>query len=308
MTNKANKQELYDIQKRAVLVDIRIGTWGINKIDRPATQELKIAKNVKGDYCTVRKVLADHALLTKIKRIATSMRKVHYIYTMPWNDGGQRILPIQQHKLYKQEMDDYIEEFNNTVKLFVNDFPSVLNDAEGRLGVLYDIRDYPTSAQLEQKFSVELKYSPIEHPSHFLVQISANERSEIQKNMEATFNDKVAGTVTNLYNRLSNGINHLLERMDRYEDTPEKWKIFKASNLNHLKGIAELLPDLNITNDDGINQMCADLRVLLRDVRYRDISAGSKDFNPEKRLDLSEELMDIENRIPGLSGVTDETI
>jgi len=90
------------IQNSSMLVDLNIGVWTGRKMDKKVSAEIDASKNTKtqaGNYH--KKLLAGTQKLDQIQKLVTAIRTWHYQQTLPWSDGGSRLLPMANFFDYK---------------------------------------------------------------------------------------------------------------------------------------------------------------------------------------------------------------
>ena len=93
------------LDQNSILVNISISMWSGRKLDREVSQEVDVAKSTKtraGNYN--KNLFAGVDELEKVKQVAGRIRIWFACQTLPWSDGGERLLPMANFQDFKQEL------------------------------------------------------------------------------------------------------------------------------------------------------------------------------------------------------------
>lgn len=245
------------IQDRAMLAVVNIPVWTGNITDQAASTRLREQNNVAGKGACVKKLLLpSNDRLKKIKKIAGLARNKNYEMTFPWTEPGRRLLPTKLYSEHTSEMTKLQNEFEHELEEFFREYSVAQDEARAELGNLWKESDYPDEATLRRKFSFEISYEPIPTADNFTVMLGNADYQNIQKQLE----DKAKRAATEsrkiLYERLQKLVNHMAEKL---EDPEAK---FKNSLTENIKDLTALTADLNITRDDDLDELAAELAPL----------------------------------------------
>ena len=145
------------ITNGSVLVELHMSVWTANKLDRGATAKVTADNSASAKAAKVHKNLMEGShLRDKIASLAAACRAQHLHVTLPWNDGGQRLLPTSYFLEYKTRMNDYRTAFETMVNEFVAEYPALVQTAQNYLGGLFNADDYPSADEVRSKFSFDL--------------------------------------------------------------------------------------------------------------------------------------------------------
>jgi hypothetical protein len=115
------------IATSAVLIDLNISVWTARKLDKRVSKEIDINKGTTTNAGNYNKhLLAGSDQLEKIQKLATEIRDWHGRYTLPWSDGGTRLLPMTTFFDYKQRLGEYEQEFTQRVDEFITNYPNII--------------------------------------------------------------------------------------------------------------------------------------------------------------------------------------
>jgi hypothetical protein len=142
------------IATSAVLIDLNISVWTARKLDKRVSKEIDINKGTTTNAGNYNKhLLAGSDQLEKIQKLATEIRDWHGRYTLPWSDGGTRLLPMTTFFDYKQRLGEYEQEFTQRVDEFITNYPNIITSMAYKLGQLFDRSEYPEAEDIRNKFS-----------------------------------------------------------------------------------------------------------------------------------------------------------
>lgn len=236
------------ITSSAMLVEMNLSVWTANKLDKSATETVtsdaganrnaaKVHKNLMAGT-NLRKEIADHA---------AGCRTWHIGRTMPWADKGARLLPTSLFLDYKQEANARRDKFNAMVNEFIQQYPTLVANAQTELGSLFNIHDYPSVDEVRCKFGFRLVFSPVPEAGDFRLDVSAREMEELRNQYEDSFKDRMAEAMREPWDRLHKLLTGMSEKL--VEPEGEGKKLFHESFVTNAQALCDLLGHMNLTND-----------------------------------------------------------
>jgi len=242
---------------RMMIARVSIGTWSARKLDRVATNKTTTDAGAVSDAARVNKYLlaGQDELLVAIKKHETRTRDELKLFTLPWNDNGDRILTIDHWQKVNRIMQDAALNFAPLVDSFMDFYATVYERARFSLGSLYDEKDFPPPHKVRAKFYFDFSIDPLPTAQDFRVSMTDDDADMIRKDIETRANDRFALAMRDLYNRLIDPIRHIAETLPRYE--AGEVKKFNDSIIGNVREILAILPGLNITNDATLNAIAA---------------------------------------------------
>ena len=238
------------MSERAMLAALKFKKWSGAKIDRAVTAEVNAAHNAQSDASQTRKFLVDNKSLGEVNSARSQIRAFHLGNTLPWNNDGTRILPIDQYWYYRERMAQLIDNHDRAVADFIeNKYPEQMRKARQRLGTMFDANEYPTVQELEQMYSAKYELWPLPESDDFRCALSDDEKRKIQSDMDEALNEKLADTTRDLWQRLHSVVQKAFDVLN------EPDKKFHNTTLTNIADIVQLLPKLNITGDPEIEKM-----------------------------------------------------
>lgn len=244
------------IQNSSMLVDLNISVWTGRKQDKKVSEEIDAAKSTKtkaGNYH--KKLLAGTQSLDNLQKLVTGIRIWHYAQTLPWSDGGSRLLPMANFFDYKATLGDYESQFRDAVDLFLKDYPTLVSAAAFQLGDLFDATEYPDVEKLRDKFKFRYVFLPVPEMGDFRVDVNEAHLSELKSQYESFYQNKLSEAMQDAWDRLHECVSKMSEKLAN-APTPRVTKegevytqIFRDSLVTNAVEMCELLTKLNVTND-----------------------------------------------------------
>lgn len=244
------------IQNSSMLVDLNISVWTGRKMDKKVSDEIDASKNTKakgGNYH--KKLLAGTQRLDDVQKLVAAIRIWHYGQTLPWSDGGSRLLPMKNFFDYKAMLADYEKQFNEAAEAFFNEYPTLVSAAAFQLGDLYTAEEYPDVDKLRDKFRFKYVFLPVPDVGDFRIDVNESSRQELQAQYESFYQTKLNEAMKDAWDRLHECVTKMSEKLAdapsprETKDGPNYTQIFRDSLVTNAADLCELLTKLNVTND-----------------------------------------------------------
>ena len=236
------------IASAAMLVELSIGTWTGRKLDKRASQDVTTQANAaKGVANVSKKLLGDCAELDAVQKFTANARNVHYACTMPWSDTGLRLLPTKQYFKYHQEMTALQTEFERLVREFLDAYDWEIQNAQLKLGGLFNADEYPTRDSLTAKFRFRMNYMPLPEAGDFRVDIEAEAKQALASQYESYYAKQFESAMADVWQRTYDAISKMSERLD-YAGKEDR-KVFRDSLVDNMHEVIDLLGVCNVTGD-----------------------------------------------------------
>jgi len=136
------------------------------------------------------------------------------------------------------------------VSVFLDDYPDLMEEARvsPSLGALYREGDYPTRAELKEKFRVSLTILPFPNASQFGVDLPDDMLMSLKSDLDKHVEHSVKAANRDLVCRLFEAVSKLATTL-YVNDSP------RLDVANNVKSLLELLPKLNFSNDPDLNRI-----------------------------------------------------
>ena len=233
------------IQNSAMLVDLNISLWTARKMDKKVSQEIDSAKNTRsrgGNYH--KNLMSGTHKLEQVQKLVSAIRIWHYTNTLPWSDGGSRLLPMANFFEYKAKLNEFEQEFDTAVRNFLNEYPTLVSAAAFTLGDLFDSQEYPDVSSLVDKFKFKYVFLPVPSAGDFRVDVEDTYVNELKAQYESFYEAKLGDAMADAWNRLHDCLTKMSEKL-----AGEEKQIFRDSLVTNATDLCSLLTKLNVTND-----------------------------------------------------------
>lgn len=243
-----------NIRDKAMLVRLKVGTWGGYKTDRNISREVAYSKRAfpsdSGSYTKKLMGRGDGSELTSTKNAITAL---YQRLSLPWEDTGFRILPTRSFLKYAEEIRNAKRTFFEAKERFKKNFHTIKESGKRRLGEMYREEDYPTMEELDAKIYFHTSIMSLPGTTDFRLDLPEEEMREVQ--MEATRAERnlTKGVIQECCKRMYTPLRSILEKVEAFDD---KWQ---ASTLENLGAIAQSMEILNITKDPTVTKIAREI-------------------------------------------------
>lgn len=238
------------LHKKAMTVRFKISRWTSHKYDKVASEAVKDMYEMKGEGGRYNKTLTENEQIQNINKFIAKMYARHYELTLPYLDGGLRLISCKGYPKYIEEFQGFKDELLTMVEQI--DYEKMIEEARLALGKRFDATDYPASKDdLKLRYKVDIRFLPLPETKDIqrIDGIVDEELKKIELSVEESIKETQVVVMHELWNRLYTVINHMVEKLD------ESDKIFRDSLIGNVANLCDLLPDLNITEDQDLEKM-----------------------------------------------------
>lgn len=253
------------IIKDCMIVNLQVGLWLGYRLDKSASAKVTADAHADADAARVNKHIIPKETLKPIITAAGAIRTHFYDKTLPWKDNGDRLLTRKVYTKFVEEHSELVTDFNEAVDEFLQvTYLRARDQAEFRMGALFNANDFPSSTTLKQKFYINLDIDAVTTSGDFRVQLNEKELDTVKKGMEDALQQRISRVMVDLWKRVAETLGHFTAKMSSDE-------IFRDSTIRNLEEIVELLPDLNILNDPELEQIRLDIKNSLTGFEPKDL-------------------------------------
>ena len=251
---------------RAMIVSLTISQWSGRRLDRQITDEINSQHNAAADAGRYNKMLVDRSALEPIAKIASAARAEFNERTLPWLDGGSRIMSNQLYMEHGAWFRRVKGEFESAVADFVAAYPKHVADAQRRLNGMFRVDDYPVPYDIEAKFSIDMRIMPVPSADDFRVAMSEAQAAAIRADIEEHVQKATKTAVSDVYRRVADVTGRMVDRLNAHKPAEGKGSksegIFRDSLVENVRDLINILPSLNITQDPDLAAMADKLAPL----------------------------------------------
>lgn len=288
----------------AFLVGLNIRMWSARKYDRKLSNEIAADKEIDSNRGRYNKVLIAKSAIKAVEFTASAARAFHIDNTLPWENGaGRRILPATNFEVYRPNIQQHIECFEDKAKLFCDNYLSMVEQARIDLKSLFRPSDYPSGGQIYNKFSISLALDPFPNENDFRCSLADHEIEALKAESRTREQATEKRLTDDLWGRVYTALSHFVERLSHKDN------VFRDSLLGNIANLVDLLPRLNVLNDPGLDDKRRELEDLISGITADDLRKDPF-FRAETRFQASKILEGVAlvDGQPGLVGVQSEKI
>ncbi|HVU45613.1 MAG TPA: hypothetical protein VHD85_05795 [Terracidiphilus sp.] len=254
------------ITERAMLAAVHISIWTAIKHDRKVSREVA---EQHGAYAGAgrynKQLLREAERLESLRSLSGQIRQYFYKITLPWSDEGYRLLPAHFYFELTTKMREFEQAFAQQVEEFLAIYPSYIEQVRPELNGLFREEDYPSTDKLRNKFGVRLEVLPIPSGNDFRVTLSEEEQARVAREIDENVRQSLQKGTEDLWARLKGVVTHMVERLNEPESR------FHASLVTNIGELVELLPRLNVNQDEELNRFAGEIRDRLCGFTARDL-------------------------------------
>ena len=237
------------LRDEAMIVRLSISQWTARRFDKRVSQKIAADYAVYAEVGRYNNVLIAKEAIQIITQAVSAIRSFHYDNTLPWDDGGGRILPSKNFLTYSKEMRKFKQRFDDAVVEFIGNYDEYRDEARKRLNGMFREADYPGRREIGRKFGFSTDIDPVPSAEDFRVTLQSKDATRIKKQLEARINKRVVEATKDLFIRLSEVVERFAEKL------ADKDAIFRDSLVENVVELVNLLPKLNVANDSELEKL-----------------------------------------------------
>jgi len=254
------------ITERAMLAAVHISIWTAVKHDRKVSRDVAQQHGAHAGAGRYNKQLLREAeKLESLRSLAGQVRQYFYKITLPWSDEGYRLRPAHFYFELTAKMREFEQAFTQQVEDFLAVYPSYIEQVRPELNGLFREEDYPSAEKLRSKFGVRLEVQPIPSGEDFRVTLSEEEQARVAREIDENVRQSLKRGTEDLWVRLKDVVAHMVERLKEPESR------FHASLVKNVFELVDLLPRLNVNQDEELNRFAQEIKDRLCGFTARDL-------------------------------------
>jgi len=231
----------------SVLTTLSVKYWSGFKYDKQASlKTIEDNAMAKGAGNFNKKLLPKH-VLQDIKDIITQFKLYFNENTLPYNALlGTRILPTVSFMGFQKEIVRAQAALDKAVAAFVLDYVDNLARASEMLGKLYNIKDYPPTADVAKRFAISVDFIPVPEAERFSTGISNVQVQRLTKQIE-DMSLQAKFDLVNRTERVAQSLLHTLESDGK--------RLYQSTVTDNITRLSNQLESLNYDNDPLLIQL-----------------------------------------------------
>lgn len=247
----------------AMLVSLKITTCHFEKTDTDASDEFCANKKADSQSAkVVKKLFGGNQALKDLIKIAGRARNDSKKLTLPYRTG-QDLLSVQMYEKHGELMNDYKDQFLLAKTVFIQDYKTEMQVQRVKQGKLWKASDYPHIDAVDDAFTFNLLYEPIADCQSF----DKMGLGKLVSDATNILNDRITDAVMKMFKDIEKYLGNFALRCKEYKPKTEDSKaqhVFKNTLISNLSDLVDNLPLMNITNNKEINDLCVDIKHLLK--------------------------------------------
>jgi hypothetical protein len=155
-------------------------------------------------------------------------------------------------------------EYQRLVQNFLDAYSWEIQNAQLKLGDLFNPDEYPSADSLTSKFRFGMNYMPLPDAGDWRVSIGSETESALRSQYEGYYATQLQTAMGDVWSRAHDALTKMSERLD-YADSNTK-KVFRDSLVTNVTDMIELLGACNVTGDPVMARAQRDLDEAMRGI------------------------------------------
>jgi hypothetical protein len=152
---------------------------------------------------------------------------------------------------YERTMTELQNEFTRLTDAFLSAYSWEIQNAQLKLGALWNGDEYPSREALASKFRFRFTAMPLPDVGDWRLDIGNEAAAAMREQYEKFYGDQLTKAMADVWERAHDALSKMSERLDYADDTTKK--VFRDSLVENVQEIVSLLDAMNITNDPVMN-------------------------------------------------------
>ena len=236
-----------------------------NALDKAMSTELQELKGITDKTALrVNKSLFPREASQVYQDVITEAGKYFYKNTTPWDDKGWRLLSIEMYKDFTKTMKGYTRRFREAAQGFIDQVDANIEKMKPVLEKAFNIEDYHKfvsattglvdTERVSDMFSLEVEYGTVADGDDLRASLTEDDREVISAHITKKNNEKFAKSQEHIAQSLLDHVAKIHERLSDKDNT------FRDSLIKNLNDLCDLVPRMNIADDEDLNQMAAEAK------------------------------------------------
>ena len=247
------------LSDKAMLVKLTIKRAALTKRDNVLTAKVQTQE---GDtsITVLTKLFRDKSSpINSIMSAVNEAYTYHRTSTLPYVDGGPRILPNDLYMEYAQTMRNHISKVENLLATYMPYYDQlVLDDIRyrnaGSAAGRATADDYPTADKFRQSMQLEFRFQPMPDARHFLFDLSDDDLDAFKRAEE----EAIVAANTDVVQRMLKPLSALVDRLKEYQGN--KGERFHTSLISNVIEGCDIAKKLAMNATPQLNEQIEDLR------------------------------------------------
>jgi hypothetical protein len=236
------------IHEKVLIVRLHISKWNPWSYDKKAAEKVALDEGAKKEDVHTTKRKISKKSLQEINDLMNKTYAFHLSVTMPSGNEGDRLITTDMYPGYCEKMTQYETKIKEAVDKFVPEYPAWVDEARVRLQGLFKESDYPSAAEVRNKFSIRFSFLPLPSVNNIVVNLVNGEVDKIRKSVTEEMAKMSETAMKSLWDKTYDAVAHMAEILG------SDARLHK-SMLDNMTGLCSVLNSLNFSNDPELEAM-----------------------------------------------------
>lgn len=232
------------VEINAILVALHIQRFSNRCEDRVITNNVNATFGIKQRGRYIKEELLDNQAVCRLNSLATAARNYLKRNTLPWQDGGMRILSTSRMLEVLGALQSYKEEDEALVKELDRDYEMWIDRARQNFGQRFSLDDYPVNIRDMYKFQV--RTFPVGDIADIRLNVSNEEKEKLRASMEESLRASMKDATIECLKRIKERCKKILEILG--SPLPN----FKDATIESASEVIANIVDLDVTKSSKI--------------------------------------------------------
>jgi len=294
-----------NIFERSIVLSVEIGALGVARRVGGANVKTKRAVDSDGisapvvidsdtNMVRVNKSLLESSELTTIRSLHGEIRTYLYGQTVKGPlRAGMYITPLISVGPVDRKLVEYQAQLCTLVDAFIDAYPSLIEEARGKLGPLFDATEYPDEEAVRRAFYLTWEWISFGVPAS-LQQVQDEIYNRELEKAQRKMSEAADMVQTALRAELLELVNHARERLSGTTSNG-KPKVFRDTLIGNIRGFFETFDARNLTGDEALQNIVDRAKGLLDGV-----DAGALRDSDQARAQVAAGFAEIQATLDGM--------
>ncbi|HIK66756.1 MAG TPA: hypothetical protein EYF95_02160 [Flavobacteriales bacterium] len=171
-----------------IMVQMNQSHWDGHKFDGAASESVTKNSGAESGAVRMNKLIVPKSIIRPSQAHWSAVRSWFYKQTSPFYDGGWRVRPLHDFVAFQSQFLEHQDTADALVKELIEvAYPTAVENAQVRMGGLYNAGDYPNPETLRNKFSITIDYQPVPvSADNWLVKLDEFTKNLVEETTKST--------------------------------------------------------------------------------------------------------------------------
>lgn len=240
------------LSESCLLSKLTIHTFTRDKTDRQVAKEIDQSKGNKSGGKYTKTLFKGFPEIDAVYSKVQEIYNYHRHNSLPWLDGGTRIVPSESYDSYIEGLNKRKQELEQCFVKLQPNFDSYVQADLVNLGGVAKSNEYPSFDWFKNSFGIDIVLMPVPDARDFRIDVTEDMRLSLDKMLEEA---KIKGK-QDLYKRIEDVCTRIVEACNK-----PKGKIYE-SLLGNVLELSDVIDILNVHKDSELVDLNKELYAL----------------------------------------------